>query len=325
MIRVLAEEGLKSGERMAVECVAPPEAERVAQIVPFLGHKPSHYRGHIERAFAGETDDLETYFYIGMLGDEMVGNIMTVESNGVGILGHVHTRSDQRRKGICSAIMRHQMEDFRQREGRVLLLGTGYQSAPYYIYASFGFRDWEPHMPGRMRYDNPVELGFETRFFAPGSYQVLPARWKHWPLVALLAAVPGSGFFRSFTLDLWGVGLLEGAFSKFLYESVPRPEVSAFVLESATGAVTALATVVPDPRCRGDVGLLDLFAHPSVRAEALAELIGALPERPMQGYAEPGDSVKIAALERAGFRREAVLPRQFRQEGVWQDLLLYAR
>src|ERR1041385_7049402 len=148
MRETLATETLKTGERMEVECVMPPEAERTEQIITFLAHKPPNYRGHIDRAFAGETDDLETRFYIGMLDGEMVGNIMTVEANGVGILGHVHTRSDQRRKGICNAVMRHQMEDFRRRDGRVLLLGTGYQSAPYYIYASFGFQDWTLHTPG---------------------------------------------------------------------------------------------------------------------------------------------------------------------------------
>ncbi|HLK55738.1 MAG TPA: hypothetical protein VKU00_04200 [Chthonomonadaceae bacterium] len=325
MRQVLATETLKTGERMEIERVTPPDAERAAQILPFLAHKPPNYRGHIDRAFAGETDDLETHFYIGLIGDEMVGNIMTVETNGVGVFGHVHTRSDQRRKGICSAIMRRQMEDFRQRNGRVLLLGTGYQSAPYYIYASYGFQDWKPHVPGRMRYDNPADPEFEARFFAPAEYQVAPARWKHWPLVALLAAIPGPAYFRSFTFDLWGVGLMEGPYSKFLHENGARPEVSALVLESATGAVAAIATAIPDPRTHGDVRLLDIFAHPGVGAAYLAGLLHALPSVPMQSYADPNDAAKIGALENAGFRRGAVLPHQFREGDAWRDLWLYAR
>ncbi len=128
MRTTLAVETLKTGEQLTIECVLPPETSREAQIRPFLAHKPPHYREHIETALAGGCDDLETRFYVGLLQDEIVGNIMTVEANGIGILGHVHTRDTQRRKGICDAIMWHQMEDFRRRNGQVLLLGTGYQS-----------------------------------------------------------------------------------------------------------------------------------------------------------------------------------------------------
>ena len=99
MRQVIARERLKTGEQLEIECVRTPEAERAAQIVPFLAHKPSNYLGHIARAFAGETDDLETYFYIGLLDGETVGNTMTVEADGVGSLGHVHTRAEPRREG----------------------------------------------------------------------------------------------------------------------------------------------------------------------------------------------------------------------------------
>src|SRR5690242_6632483 len=126
----------KTGEELTVMCISPPEPEWDSRIRPFLAHKPPHYREHVNLALSGRCDDLETRFYVGVLDGELVGNIMTVESRGVGILGHVHTREDQRRKGICDAIMTCQMEDFRERRGHVLLLGTGYQSAAYPIYES---------------------------------------------------------------------------------------------------------------------------------------------------------------------------------------------
>src|SRR5690242_18160125 len=136
----LGMETLKSGERMEIECVLAPDAEREAQMLPLLGHKPPHYMAHLKGAFADTNDTLETRFYIGVLDGEIVGNIMTAEADGVGILGHVYTLESQRRKGICQAIMGHQMAHFRDRGGHELLLGTGYQSAPYGIYHSFGFR-----------------------------------------------------------------------------------------------------------------------------------------------------------------------------------------
>ncbi len=322
----LATETLKTGERLTIECVVPPDAEREAQIRPFLRHKPPNYRAHLEAALTGQCDALETRFTIGLLDGEMVGNIMTVEANGIGIFGHVHTREDQRRKGICDAIMRHQMEDFRRRSGQTLLLGTGYQSPAYHIYARHGFRDWPVGRPGTMRYDREPQETFEANFFAAAPCRLVPARWKHWPLVALLAAVPVTPSLRSLTLNLWGVGLMEGPYSQFLHTYAGRPEASAAVLESETGAVTALATCVPDSRWPG-IRLLDLFAHPVASTEDMARLLQSLslPNTRLQSYADPQDTQKIAALEAVGFQKTVLLPNQFQAQDTWHDVWLYAR
>ncbi|MCW3051010.1 MAG: hypothetical protein JWN14_180, partial [Chthonomonadales bacterium] len=276
MNTTLATETLRTGERLTIECILAPEPDRETQIRPFLGHKPANYRAHIDGAFAGQCDELETRFYIGLLNGEMVGNIMTVETGGIGIFGHVHTREDQRRKGICDAIMRHQMREFSSRNGHVLLLGTGYQSPAYRIYETHGFRDWPVGHPGAMRYDRVPQAEFEAKFFAAAPSQPVPARWKHWPLVALLATVPVPATLRSLTMDLWNVGLMEGSYSHFLHLYGARPDAFAAVLESATGAVTALATCVPDKRWPG-IYLLDLFAHPVATVEDLACLLQSLP------------------------------------------------
>lgn len=326
MRTVLATETLKTGEQLTIECVLAPDELRGPQIRPLLAHKPPNYRTHIEAALAGACDTLETRFYIGLLNDAVVGNIMTVESNGIGIFGHVHTREDQRRKGICDAIMRHQMEDFRQRNGHVLLLGTGYQSPAYRIYEKHGFLDWPTGQPGLMRYDTEPQSEFEGRFFAPAAYTAAPARWQHWPLVALFAAVPTPVYLRSLTLNVWGVSLLEGPYCQFFYHYGQRPETRASVLQSATGAAVAMATCVPDKTWR-DVALLDLFAHPNVNAEAQCSLLESLvlPEAPVHCYADTRDIEKITALERFGFERAATLPGQFREQEQWRDALLYAR
>ena len=310
----IAVEILKTGETLRIEQVTPPDEERESQILPFLGHKPPNYRAHIEAAFADACDDLETRFTIGLLDNQVVGNIMTVESGGVGIFGHVFTREDQRRKGICQKILGHLMADFRARGGHILLLGTGYQSAAYWIYHSFGFRDWQVGHPGLMRYANPDEPDFEARFFAPSPSRPAAARWKHWPLVSLMASIPGPVALRSLTFGIRQNGLLEGPYCQFLYDQKRDPERQAVVLESETGAVTAMATRVPDARWRGDVALLDLFAHPNVGPEALRALLAALPPAavPVQCFADPNDAAKLAALEAMGFQKIALLPGQFR-------------
>ncbi len=323
----MATERLKTGEALQIECVLAPDAGREAQILPFLGHKPPNYLAHIHAAFAGTCDDLETRFYIGLIDGEMVGNIMTVETKGIGILGHVHTREDQRRKGICRAIMEHQMADFRQRGGHVLLLGTGYQSPPYWIYHSFGFRDLPGGHPGQMRYGREEEPDFEARWLASAGGRPVNMAWKHWPLVALLGSVPYGAYLRSLTLPLWGVDVLEGAYAHWMQRWGDESEAQGMVLEAETGAVTAMATLVPDARWRGDTRLLDLFGHARTSAEDLATLLRALPlaEGNVQCYADPRDAAKIGALEQIGFQRAAVLPEPFREGDQRHDAWLYAR
>ena len=327
MHKTLATQTLKTGEALQIECVLAPDAHWEAQIRPFLAHKPDNYRAHIEAAFSADgCDDLETRFYVGLLNGQIVGDVMTVEAHGVGILGHVNTREDQRRKGICRAIMAHQMRDFDERGGHVLLLGTGYQSAAYQIYHSFGFRDLPGARPGVMRYLRDEEPDFLAHFFAvSGPCAVVPAAWKHWPLVALLASLSDLPYLRSLTLGAWGVTLLEGSYCAFFHRWTPDIRSHAAVLESETGAVVGVATRVPDA-CWPDVLLLDVFAHPQVSPAGAAALIRALPPLPsnVQCYADPNDALKIAALEQTGFVRTAVLPGQFREGDGWRDASLYS-
>jgi len=92
-------------------------------------------------------------------------------------------------------------------------------------------------------------------------------------------------------------------------------------------AVGGVATCIPDARWRGDVQWLDLFAHADVGSADLAALLRALPvpEGRTQCHADPRDAAKIAALEAVGFRREAVLPNQFREGDTWRDAWLFGK
>ncbi len=325
MIINLGEETLRSGEKLKIVCVNAPESEFSDQIRPFLGHKGPNYSGHVVSALAGKCDDLETRFYIGLIDGEMMANIMTCEAKGAGILGHVHTREDQRRKGICAHVMRHQMNDFKARDGKILLLGTGYKSTAYNIYESFGFKDWTPHLPGLMRYESPDYAQFVREYFTADSAVPKKAMWKHWPLAAFLSSVPSDVYLRSIHFNVWGVGLLEGPYCRFQFEN--REDSAAAVLESKSGYVTAVATRIPDSRWQGKVDLLDIFSHQSVTAKQISALLESLevPDKPVQCYADPRDISKIEALEMSGFKKAAVLPDQFCESGKWHDALLFAK
>lgn len=300
MFTRLDEEKLKSGETLEIGVLTAPDERLQASVEELLGHKGEHWRAHISAALRGETDRLETRFYLGLLEGRPVANIMTVEQRGVGILGHVFTRPEQRRKGIASAVMARQMEDFRRRGGHVLLLGTGFESPPYWIYHSFGFRSLRG---GFMRY--AVEPDFENRWLAPAPAQVVRAEWRHWPLVALLASIPSGEVHRSVAWNVREIENLEGPYVQFMDQRRKNDAFQSVMLETDSGAVTGCATVVPVSEAGralpGD-WLVDVFTHPSF-TQRTADLLQALtiPSGRAIAYADINAPAKTEALQAAGF------------------------
>src|SRR6266511_2365019 len=138
---------LKTGERMELGVVACPDPAHAAQIVSLLGHKGEPWQSHVEAAVREPLDGLQTLFYLGTLDGTAVTNVMIVgtrgadqQAGGCGILGHVYTVPEHRRKGAYSQLMAVQMEHTRRLGYRALTLGTDFETPPYWIYHSFGFR-----------------------------------------------------------------------------------------------------------------------------------------------------------------------------------------
>ena len=107
----LGSETLKNGERLEISVVEGPDAEWQPRIEPFLAHKGPGWNDHIRRALAEPLDSLQTRFYVGCIGEELVTQVMIVGSGGAGILGHVYTKPEHRRKGAYSRLMAYQTED----------------------------------------------------------------------------------------------------------------------------------------------------------------------------------------------------------------------
>lgn len=316
---------LKTGQEMEIGVVQGPDHEYADRLREFLGHKPDSFKRHIALSLAGPLEELETRFYIGRLGPSIITQVMTVEYAGVGLLGHVFTRPEHRRQGAYRAVMARQMEDFRRRGGQLLLLGTGYESPPYWIYYSFGFRSVTDGS-GFMRYSASDD--FEARWFAPAPAQVVPVKWRHWPTLSALFAQREGPYLRNVALGILGQRNFEGGFLD-LREALQTPDPSsgqplpqAQLLESKTGAVVGCATMWPDSQWPGTY-LLDVFVHPHFEA-GLPDLLAALApvEAKVLAYAEASATAKNAALAGAGFRREGRLTRQLllpdgRAEDVW--------
>jgi GNAT superfamily N-acetyltransferase len=312
----------RSGARVEIGVVVAPDDPRRQTVLGLLSHKRPRTRWQIDAALREPLDALESRFYLGIVDGEAAANVMTVEHRGVGILGHVFTRPEFRRQGICSAIMERQMEEFRRRGGRYMTLGTGYDRPPYHIYRSFGFESILPES-GFMKY--VTRPGFEREFFAPGPAHPRPVAWHDWPVLNALLAQPGD-FVRGVGCGIYGVRNGEGTFVEIQGQRGENPALQAAVLESETGADVAWALLQPDPRWRGAVSLLDVFAHPAFWSQTPA-LLSSLtwPDHKVQCHADAASEQKIAALEAAGFRHEALLRGQLRDRGAPLDVAVLAR
>ncbi|MXX02819.1 MAG: GNAT family N-acetyltransferase [Gemmatimonadetes bacterium] len=302
-------------------------ADHAPLVRPILAHKSSNEQWHLDEVFASRVDPLETRFYLGRLDGRSVCNIMVSEHDGIGIVSHVYTMPEHRRKGIARLVMTEQMADFQVRSGRYLTLSTGYDTHPYYLYHGFGFRSVVPES-GHMKYMRHAE--FEAAHFRvdeDGEARVIPGDWKHWPSLNVLCAQDGPPFLRNVGLGHVGPRMFEGAYLELMKQTRDDEDVQVRLVVTERGAVVGYATLVPDARWRGETLLLDLTIHAAFRAQLKALLESfALPfGRKVLCHVEPGDGPKTTALEGAGFIHEATLRQQFKAAGNVLDVEVYAR
>lgn len=324
MYEKLDEIELKSKECMEVGVISVPDEPHAEEVKKFLGHKPGHFKWHIERCVTETLDELETYFYIGKVDGNVITNIMTVEHQGIGILGHVFTLPEQRRKGACKGVMAYQMEHFRQRNGRALYLGTGYNGHPYHIYHGFGFESVIPES-GFMKYF--VDTDFEERYFSPASAQVKSVEWHDWPKMTALSGMVGSDTLRSLAWNIYGPSNLEGPFLSFKHALETEDTYDdAKLLVSNDGAIVGWTTVRGDSRWRDAIGQLDLFFHPNF-ADAVPDLISSLEisDMKVQCYVDSTAEKKAEVLEASGFDCEGRFKNQFTYKGQKYDVLVFGR
>lgn len=322
MYTKISDAKLKTGEDIEIGVVMAPDQEHSEGIAKVLHHKGDPWLTHVNKALDGTITDLETRFYIGKLNGQVVANIMTVEYNHTGILGHVFTMPEQRRKHICTFIMEQQMADFKRRGG-MLLLGTGFNSAAYWIYHSFGFRSVLENS-GFMRFS--TDDNFEAKHFIYGKVKAVDVQWKHWSLMATLMYVKDTELIKSVASGLYGIINYEGGFLNFM-KRLEDGNVKAKLLESEYGAVVGCIMLEQDRRWAGKTYILDMFMHKNFVAD-YDSLINSmeLPEGKIQCYAMANSSdEKINALKKAGFEQEALLKKQFSWGGEWFDVFLYAK
>jgi hypothetical protein len=326
MYERLGESTLKSGEQMEIGVITAPDTDWRDRIVPFLGHKQEPYATHIRRSNDGPLDTLQTHYYVGHLAGEVISEVMIVGARGAGILGHVYTRPEHRRKGAYQAVMAAQMADMPHRGFRLLSLGIGFDSAPYWIYHSYGFRGIGAGRGEMVWSDRPES---EAELFRQGAASVRPVQWDDWGYfgwLGLLPLSPEEELPRSGVMGLWSRGIAEGPFVRLMIQTEEKPGFLVRVLQSEHGATVGWAVLAPpgylrSPGGSGDVPIpqqvadawtLDLHVQPGFAGclPALAKSI-AWPDAPVATPLTEPAGAKAVALQKTGFRRAAALPDWF--------------
>jgi GNAT superfamily N-acetyltransferase len=314
---------LKSGEEARLWQIVAPEPAWTARLLPFLAHKGEPWLGPMRLALDEGLPGCRMSFFECVLGDSIVGNITTVDANGIGMLQHVFTNPDHRRKGICRFLMQVVVDDFTSRDGRAMYLGTGYDSPPFWIYHSFGFHSIEES--GAMKWLPDPE--FERCHFAPDDTTVRDTQWSDWGELQALYQSEQGWYLRGLFFNHTGHSSYEGTYPAMRAAMDQGRVQQVKVLVKADGAVMGHAMVGVQSWWHGEPYVLDCFVHPNFTGDT-AKLLRAveLPtDRKVQCYCDAEASGKMAALETLGFEREALLQRQVRRGDEWLDVAVYTR
>jgi hypothetical protein len=336
MVQPLGTIKLKSGEIVEAGVVRGPDLAWSQRLQKLLWHKGDPWNWQNAQVLEANLG-LDVNFYILHRDGNPFANIMTIELAGVGHFGHVWTQPADRQQGASRSLMGLQMQDFVERGGKALFLGTGYDSSAYRIYASHGFASIEPES-GHMAYYSQSQDEFEASYFVPGQVsgqaEIQPLAWRHWPASAPLFLGNFPGLVRCAPLQLIGRASTEGALLSALIDAAQRqreaqPPTVLALCNLVTTAVVGLAAWSWHPLWPNTC-LVDCYCHPQHWGQA-AELLGVLQlptaDRTL-AYIDNGNEAKAALFAQAGYQPVATLPKWLATDHAkreWVDVTVWQK
>ena len=337
MYRKLGDVTLKNGEDAELGVLCGPDNSALAQrLLSLLGHKGRSWQWQIEQSLSRENTGAEGRFYILLKYGHPFANIMTVERAGIGIFGHVYTEPAERRKGASEIIHNALFEDFKQRGGRALYLGTDFDSAPYRLYLKHGFKGTEPGS-GYMYWFARDKAAFERELFVPSETDLEPLAFSHWPTLPALSMITHPARIRIMGMNIIGPRSTEGGSLNYLAaldpgasEQLEKRDLSmnaVVAVSRASGVPVAIAAVRADEYFWEQTDLLDMFCAPGFEAE-LPPLVAALQTAPGRSticYSDEFWSQKSDVLRACGFSPAATLKRHAQSAGQVFDVTLWTK
>ena len=326
------------------ESSAGTPTEYVQSLVDLILPDPiSHWTAlaekvYLERILKGEfVQSSLDLFFIGKVDDEVIASVgyqVSRRTPDLGSFGWVHTRTDQRNRGISTVLTETALEWFRENVGLCLHLGT-VNPVAHHIYEKHGFRDYHGIV---MRYVAPFAQweGFDEKLYAnTGPATIRPANWGDAAGLGALYAAPSPWFSKDFDEGLFSHPALEPT----RYVSVPaslllrmeRSNGKLLILESPTRRIVGAANLRPaDEGFQSHVYCLNFLVHRNYMAQS-DQLLSSAGESACEKGAHAihvciasHEFTKKHHLSAAGFRQLAVIPNHFKILDEYRDLEVYS-
>lgn len=324
---------LRSEEVMRIRCIEPPDEEYLRKIGQFLAHKGSPWIEDMLARLRGEKVAYSTdFFFVGEIGGELVGHVWyTVprDTQDVGVLGHVYTRPDQRRKGVCYALTGAVVEAFKGHGGEAMFVLTGNPEL-IRICEHFGFKKYNPPEGEGGVYRWLVARDFDERYFAyTGKPQIKEANWGDLPRFEALYNAPHPWLLKDYILGVYrDTPFGSSQFLQMIHEA--ESEWGAMlVMSTRQNHVVGAARIVPGrSRWEEHVATLEFFVHPNYFVD-IGDLLSKAVEAArdlcdiLRTFAPESDKERHEPLTELGFEMTAVLENQYRIGGRDVDLLVY--
>jgi len=165
--------------------ILPPAPQRWLALHDLLGHKGPVWLEDIEQRCTRGVAGAQDAFAVMPSGGQMLASASIQKRLDIGILGHVFTRPDHRRRGFARRLLETAIAWFDMVGGKQLYLGTAAELEP--LYAGAGFRVLHHAMR-----DGQDVLIMTRGAAAPGAdddardVTIRPAARGDWPLMVAL-------------------------------------------------------------------------------------------------------------------------------------------
>ncbi len=308
---------------------APVHDKRVLSL---LWHKGSPWLGDVKNRLDGQYADSRDHFFVACNGDQLAAHVwynVSATDPRLGVLGHVYTRPEDRRRGLASRLLRAAMDHFVECGGKVMQLNTSnadtlplYQKLGYatlFADAALHAMDWHLRWPAES--SELIEP-----WFAPGAGTVRPLGPKDLPQYCLLYNAEYGTHLKNF-VDGVGTGV-ESEFAFIgLIEKIAQRQATCFVLENDQTIVGIASLAGSGATHQSHIGTLDVYVHPNYRPRAGELLQTALDCRQQLGlqtvYALAVDQHKRQLFTDLRFQRTATLDNHYRIRDQYEDCELY--
>lgn len=316
--------------------LTPPVPAAVGDaVVELLRHKGQPWVDDIRRRLSGAVADASDHYFVARCADELVGHVWYTTHQAapeLGLIGHIYTAPEWRRRGVAAQLVDAALTHFRQSGGRLLQL---YTSTPYTLdfYRRFGFEelyrnqayhamDWYMCAPvdARRAWPAPNPAVGSMRALSPGAL----------PQYCLLYNSEHTSLLKDRAQQI-GMGLeAELAFIQFTQQMAMGNGV-CYVLDD-DHALAAIATLrrMEFPH-QSHIAVLDCYAVDDAADNALESLEPlvdrCLQERERLGvelvYAMAVDATKQRLFQQLGWQQHAVLSKHYRVAQSRYDLVVY--